>query len=154
MMRRGKRIVVLCVAPLMMAAGRLPIDGPLVCSLVRAIECASDLSCGTPEFLRTPASFIYVDLDAMAVTLLAPQERRGDVTRIIGMEQREDRVLLTGIEGNRSWSVMILDDGSMSLTSAAEASGFVVFGLCLPADQTRPTDVGQPQGPTSAPPRA
>lgn len=138
MMRHGKRIVVLCMAPLMMAAGRLPIDGPLVCSLARAIECASDLSCGAPEFLRTPASFMYVDLDAMAVTLLAPEERRGEITRITGMERREGRVLLSGIEGDRSWSVMILVDGSMTLTIAAEASGFVVFGQCLPADQTRP----------------
>ena len=138
MMRHGKRIVVLCMAPLMMAAGRLPIDGPLVCSLARAIECASDLSCGAPEFLRTPASFMYVDLDAMAVTLLAPEERRGEITRITGMERREGRVLLSGIEGDRSWSVVILVDGWMTLTIAAEASGFVVFGQCLPADQTRP----------------
>ena len=139
-MRLGKRIAVLCMAPVMMAAGRLPVDGPLVCSLVQAIECASDLSCGAPEFLKTPASFIHIDFDAMAVTLLAPEERRGDVTRITGMEQREDRVLLTGIEGDRSWSAMILDDGAMSLTVAAEASGFVVFGRCLPADKTRPSD--------------
>lgn len=137
-MRHGKRIAALCMVPVMIAAGRPSIDGPLLCSLARAIECASDLSCGTPEFLRTPASFIYVDFDAMAVTLLAPEERRGEVTRIIGMEQRDDRVLLTGIQDDRSWSVMILDDGALSLTVAAEASGFVVFGQCLLADQTRP----------------
>ena len=138
MMGLGKKIVILCMAPVMIAAGGPSTDGPLVCSLTRAIECASDLSCGPPEFLRTPPSFIYVDFDAMAVTLLAPEERRGDVTRIIGMEEREDRVLLTGIEGDRSWSVMILDDGAMSLTVAAEASGFVVFGRCLAADKTKP----------------
>ncbi len=138
MMRHGKRIVVLCMAPLMLAAGRLPIDGPLVCALARAVECASDLSCGAPEFLRTPASFISVDFDAMAVTLLAPEERRGEITPITGMERREGRVLLSGIEGDRSWSVVILADGSMTLTIAAEASGFVVFGQCLAADQTRP----------------
>jgi len=138
MMKHVKRIVVLGMVPVMMAAGRLPIDGPLMCSLARAIECASDLSCGAPQFLRTPASFIYVDLDAMAVTLLAPEERRGEITRITGMERREGRALLSGIESDRSWSVMILDDGSMTLTIAAEESGFVVFGRCLPADQTRP----------------
>ena len=138
MMKHLKRIVVLGIVPVMMGAGRLPIDGPLMCSLARAVECASDLSCGAPEFLRTPASFMYVDLDAMAVTLLAPEERRGEITRITGMERREGRVLLSGIEGDRSWSVVILVDGSMTLTIAAEASGFVVFGQCLPADQTRP----------------
>ncbi len=138
MMRYGKRIAVLCMVPVVMAAGRLPVDGPLVCSLARAIECASDLACGAPEYLRTPPSFIYVDFDAMAVTLLAPEDRRGEVSRISGLEQREDRVLFTGIEGDRSWSVMILDDGTLSLTVAAEESGFVVFGQCLPADQTRP----------------
>ena len=138
MMTHGKRILVLCTVPVMMAAGHLPIDGPLVCSLARAIECASNLSCGEPEFLRTPPSFMYVDLDAMAVTLLAPEERRGEITHITGMERREGRVLLSGIEGDRSWSVVILVDGSMTLTIAAEASGFVVFGQCLPADQTGP----------------
>jgi hypothetical protein len=137
-MRLAKRITVLCMAPVLMASGSLPIDGPLVCSLARAIECASDLACGAPEYLRPPPSFIYVDFDAMAVTLLAPEERRGEVTRISDMEQREDRVLLIGIDGDRSWSVMILDDGTMSLTVAAEDSGFVVFGQCLPADQTSP----------------
>ena len=137
-MRHGKRVAVLCMVPVMMAAGGFPVDGPLLCSLGRGIECASDLSCGAPEFLRTPASFMYVDLDAMTVTLLAPEERRGEITRITGMERREGRVLLSGIEGDRSWSVMILVDGSMTLTIAAEASGFVVFGQCLPADQTRP----------------
>lgn len=137
-MRHGKRIAVLLMTPIMMAAGRFPIDGPLLCSITRGIECASDLSCGDPEYLATPPTFIYVDLDAMAVTLLAPEERRGEVTAIGSREHRDDRVLLSGIEGDRSWSMMILDDGAMSLTIAAEESGFVVFGQCLPADQTRP----------------
>ncbi len=70
--------------------------------------------------------------------MLAPEERRGEITPITGMERREGRVLLSGIEGDRSWSVVILADGSMTLTIAAEACGFVVFGQCLPADQTRP----------------
>lgn len=145
MKRHGKRIAVLCTVLVMMAAGRLPPDGPLVCSIARAIECASDLSCGAPEYLATPPSFVYVDLDAMAVTLLAPEERRGEVTPITGMEQREDRVLMTGIEGDRSWSMMILDDGAMSLTVAAEESGFVVFGQCLAADQTTPGETVRPR---------
>jgi hypothetical protein len=138
MMRHRKRLAVLCMAPVIMAAGPLPIDGPLVCSVTKAIECASDLSCGAPEYLATPPSFIHVDVDNMAVTLLAPEERRGEVSPINDVEQREDRVLLTGIDGDRSWSMMILDDGAMTLTVAAEESGFVVFGQCIPADQTRP----------------
>ncbi len=138
MMRHGKRIAVLCMTPVMMAAGRIPIDGPLLCSLARSIECAWDLSCGAPEFLATPPSFIYVDLDAMAVTLLAPEERRGEIAPIASVEHMEDRVLVSGIEGYRSWSMVILDDGAMSLTVAAAESGIVVFGQCLPADQTKP----------------
>ena len=137
-MRNRKRFAVLCMAPVIMAAGWLPYDGPLVCSVTQAVECDSALSCGAPEYLATPPSFIHVDLDNMAVTLLAPEDRRGEVTTINSMEQREDRVLLSGIEGDRSWSMMILDDGPMTLTVAAEESGFVVFGQCLAADQTMP----------------
>ncbi len=138
MTRLGKRIAVLCLAPVLMAAGRIPLDGPLVCSIARAIECASDLSCGEPEYLATPPTFIHVDLDGMAVTLLAPEERRGEIAPIASVEHLDDRVLLSGIEGYRSWSMMILDDGAMSLTIAAEGTGIVVFGQCLLADQTRP----------------
>ena len=137
-MRHRKRIAVLCMAPLIMAAGPLPIDGPLVCSITQAVECDSALSCGAPEYLATPPSFLHVDLDNMAVTLLAPEERRGEVSPITGMEQRMDRVLLTGIDADRSWSMMILDDGAMTLTIAAEESGFAVFGQCMAADQTSP----------------
>lgn len=138
MTRLGKRLAVLCTMPFMMAGGEIPLDGPLVCSIARGIECTSDLSCGEPEPLVTPPSFIFVDLDAMAVTMLAPEERRGEIAPVANVEQREDRVLLSGIEGYRSWSMMILDDGAMSLTVAAEGSGIVAFGQCLPANQTRP----------------
>ena len=138
MMRLGKRIAVLCMAPVMMAAGRFPIDGPLLCSLGQAIECASDLSCGDPEYLGAPPTFMYVDLDGMTVTLLAPEERRGEVTPINLVEHREDRVLLAGIEGDRSFSMTILDDGTLVMTIAAEGSGFVGFGQCIAADLTRP----------------
>ena len=127
-MRHGKRIAVLCTMPLMMGAGPIPLDGPLVCSLVRSIECGSDLSCGDPEFLGAPPTFLYIDLDGMAVTLLAPESRRGEVTSVGMVEHREDRVLLTGIEGGRSFSMTILDDGTMSLTIADAASGLVGFG--------------------------
>ena len=137
-MRHGKRIAILCTMPLMMAASGIPLDGPLVCSLIRSIECASDLSCGDPEFLGAPPTFLYIDLDGMAVHLLAPEERRGEVTPVGMVEHREDRVLLSGIEGDRSFSMSILDDGTMSLTIADEASGLVGFGQCLPANQTRP----------------
>ncbi len=137
-MRPKKRIAVLCTMTVMMAAGGIPLDGPLVCSLARSIECASDLSCGDPEFLGAPPTFLSIDFDGMAVTLLAPEERRGEVTSVGMVEHRDDRVLLSGIEGGRSFSMTILDDGTMSLTIADAASGLVGFGHCLPADQTRP----------------
>ena len=111
----------------------VPLRGDGATTRVFALEATSG-------HLSTPGSAQHTgrDLDAMAVTLLAPEERRGEITRITGMERREGRALLSGIESDRSWSVMILDDGSMTLTIAAEESGFVVFGRCLPADQTRP----------------
>ena len=140
MINRSKRIgaAALFAAPLLMATGRPPADEPFVCAITSAVECPSDLACEAPEFLRTPPSFLHVDLDRKAVTMLAPEERRGEVTPILGLEQLEDRVLLSGIEGDRSWSAVILDDGTMSLTIAAEESGFVVFARCLPESQTRP----------------
>lgn len=140
MINRRKRIAAatLCVAPLLMATGRPQAEEPYVCALTSAIECPSDLACAAPEFLRPPPSFLHIDLDQKAVTLLAPEERRGEVTPILGLEQLEDRVLMSGIEADRSWSAVLLDDGTMSLTVAAEESGFVVFAQCIPESQTRP----------------
>ena len=141
MMSRTKRLgsAVLCMVPLLMAtSGPAVIEAQLVCSFARAIECASDLTCEPPVSDRTPATFLHVDLDQKAVTLLAPEERRGEVTAITGMQQLDDRVVLSGIERDRAWSAVILEDGTMSVTIAADGSGFVVFGQCMPADHSTP----------------
>ena len=140
MINRKKRIgaAALFVAPLLMATSSPQAEEPLVCAVTGAIECPSDLACEAPEFLGPAPSFLHIDLDSRAVTLLAPEERRGEVTPILGLEQLEDRVLMSGIEADRSWSAVILNDGTMSLTVAAEESGFVVFARCIPESHTRP----------------
>ncbi len=130
----------LCLTPLLIAAGGPAADSPLVCSLVRAVECDGTLNCGPPiNTLGAAPTFLNVDLDGKRITILAPAERRGETTEIRAIERTEDRVVLTGIEAGRGWSMIIFEeDNSMILTMTAEGSGFVVFGNCIDSEMTSP----------------
>ena len=54
-------------------------------------------------------------------------------------ERQEDRVILAGVEGNRGWSMIIVEStGHMSLTLTDADAGWVVFGNCLAEGAVRP----------------
>lgn len=130
----------LFLTPILIAAGAATDDEPLVCSIVRGVECDDELNCGPVMSTRgAPPTFLDVDVDARRITILAPDERRGETTQIRAIEDTEDRVIMTGIEGSRGWSMIIFKaDGSMVLTMTAEGSGFVVFGQCIAREMTSP----------------
>ena len=130
----------LFLTPMLLASGTATDDGPLVCSIVRGVECDDGLNCGPMTSTRGAVpTFLDVDLDAGRITILAPDERRGEITEIRAIERTEDRVIMTGIEASRGWSMLIFEaDGSMVLTMTAEGSGFVVFGQCIAREMASP----------------
>jgi len=131
-------MAVLCLAPLLVSAAA-QIESPMICSVARAVECADDLSCGPPVPQNVPPTFLHVDLDKRVVTLLGPEERRGETTQIRAVMREAGHIVLTGIEAGRAWGMVIAEsDGSMSLTVTMERSSFVVFGSCIAQGQTSP----------------
>jgi hypothetical protein len=121
-------------------AATLPSDAEqYVCSLSKGVECDSDLNCGPPAPLLPPPTFIHVDLDDSRITLLAPPDRRGETTQIRAMERGEGRLIVSGIEAGRAWSMSMSEaDGSATITINFGDAAMVVFGQCLPAEQVSP----------------
>ena len=139
----GAQAAALLLVPLLMAAA-VPeaadmAEDQYVCSLNKAVECDSDLNCGPPAPQLPPPTFIHVDLDEGRITLLAPAERRGETTQIRAMERDGDRVIMSGIEAGRGFSMILSEtDGSATITVNFGDAAMVVFGQCIPEDEVSP----------------
>ena len=80
-----------------------------------------------------PPTFFRVDSDGKEVTL-APESRRGEVT-VIGAVHRGDGCwIMTGIENGRAWSLMISDEGHVTLSVINDGATWSVFGNALLED--------------------
>ena len=112
---------------------------PLVCSVTTAIECDEAVGCGPYTPAVAAPTFLYVDLDQRAVTILAPDERRGETTAIESTDDLEDRLVLSGMQDGKGWSMVIAKtDGAMSLAISDEHVVFSAFGRCVGSDQLSP----------------
>jgi hypothetical protein len=137
--RTGAKAAALLLIPLLTAAAGPDDEDRYVCSLTKAVECDGDLNCGPPAPQLPPPTFIHVDLGDRLITLLAPAERRGETTQIRAMERDGDRLIMSGIEAGRGWSMILSETGgSASITVNFGDAAMIVFGQCIPEDQTSP----------------
>ena len=141
MLEHRRRIgLALVMAPLLVSASPSA-QAPLVCTISGSRECGSDLEClaGRAREGLTPPSFIHVDVDAQRITLLAPPERRGEETSIRAVDREGDRLILSGVEASRGWSMIISEpEGRMTLAVSDDAAVLAVFGRCIGADRVTP----------------
>jgi hypothetical protein len=122
----------LLLAPVLMAGGGQGDKEPYVCSLTRAVECDRDLNCGAPALEQPTPTFIHVDHEASLITLLAPAERRGETTQIDASARDGDRVIMSGVEAGRGWTLSLSEtDGSAVMTVNLGDAGYVAFGQCV-----------------------
>ena len=122
----------LLLAPLMMAGGVQGDSEPYVCSLTRSVECDRDLDCGAPALEQPIPTFIHVDREASLITLLAPAERRGEATRIDASVRDGDRMIMSGVEAGRGWTLSLSEtEGSAVMTVNLGDAGYVAFGQCI-----------------------
>ena len=124
--------------PFLLSAHAPRLESQWVCSINWGMECDSDHNCQPPA-PEDPPTFFNVDLDANVINLLAPPSRRGETTAIRVMERQDGQVMLAGIEGDRAWSMIIVEsNGRMSLTITDDGAGWVVFGNCMAEDADAP----------------
>jgi len=127
------------VAILAAAAGVSAQEGPLICSITSGLECDASSQCQAPLPDPPAPTFIHVDTEGGLITLLAPESRRGEQTRIGTATVQDGRTILTGAEAGRGWSMAIEnEDLSMTLTMTEPGTGIVVFGACMAAGETTP----------------
>lgn len=103
-----------------------------ICSISNAVSCDEDGTIGPPDLggLARP-TFLRVDTTRKQVVILAPAERRGEITKIDAMHQGEGIWVFSGVESGRAWSMVISDDGHMTLSVTGDGASWSVFGHAM-----------------------
>ena len=109
------------------------LSGPTwLCSLTESLAVYEDGSAGPIEMgdLEAP-TFLRVNTEAKEVTLLAPDSRKGEVT-VIGEAKRGDQKwVITGVEDGRAWSMVISDEGYVTLSVTGDGATWSIFGNAM-----------------------
>lgn len=116
-------------------------EAAAVCALGALQECDPELEClpASPWLDPEPPGFVRVDVETSTITVLSPPSRRGETTRIQGMERTGDHIVLTGIEAGRGWSMVIaISDGDMTLSATDDGFAFIGRGKCIDAGLLEP----------------
>lgn len=112
------------------AAGKYDGSAPLVCAATAVSECVVDGRCQprTAEKVNFPSLF---KADAKAMKLWELGAEKGRETTIRNIDRAGGKMILSGAEGERGWTVLINEaSGKMSATAAGDGEGFVIFGQC------------------------
>lgn len=124
-------IVATCLSPQrVLAAGKYDGSAPMICAAMTVSECEVDGRCQrrNAEKVNFPALF-KVDVKAMKIRNL--EADKGRESSIRNLDRANGKVILSGAEGERGWTVLINEtSGKMSATAAGDGEGFVIFGQC------------------------
>jgi len=121
--------VVLLCAFLSSSAGAEP---RWICSISDAVSCDEDGTIGPPDLggLARP-TFLRVDTARKQVVILAPDERRGEITRIDAMHHGAGVWVFSGVEAGRAWSMVISEGGHMTMSVTGDGASWSVFGHAM-----------------------
>lgn len=104
-----------------------------LCSVVSAVAVDEDGTVGPPELGdRERPTFLRVDAAKKELTLLAPESRRGEVTKLDSVHEVDGTHIFSGVEHGRHVSLLITADGRMTLSVIADGVVWSVFGNALP----------------------
>ena len=112
------------------AAGKYDGSAPLVCAAMTVSECVAEGRCQGrgAEKVNFPALF-KLDVKAMKLWELGAEKPRE--TAIRNVDRASNKMILSGAEGERGWTVLINEaNGKMSATATGDGEGFVIFGQC------------------------
>ena len=121
--------------PLHSAGAAAQYDGsaPLVCAATAVTACEAGGSCqsGPAAGVNFPSIF-KVDAKAMKLrNLHAETGPQGVESSIRNVDHANGKMILSGAEGERGWSVLIHEStGKMSAAVSGDGEGFVIFGQC------------------------
>jgi hypothetical protein len=122
------------------AADEFDAAEPLLCSVMKVIECTPDDGCRevTPESVALP-SFLKVDFEEKSVRPVS--ERHGNRHSQIDLVERKGGLLILqgsdeGIQDVREsvgWTAALSEEtGKFVLTASGNEVAFIVYGACTP----------------------
>lgn len=103
----------------------------LLCAVTHTVECGNDRECleGRAVDIYIP-TFLEIELEKREIAS-TDEDRKEEITSIDTMKQVGDRLILTGIDGNRGWTTVIsINTGEMTMTIADPDLVFGLFGEC------------------------
>jgi hypothetical protein len=115
------------------AAGKFDGSAPVICGTTAVTECGADGRCqrGTAPDVNFPAIFQVDAAGKKLKNLQANTGQQGAESSIRNVDHANGKMILSGAEGERGWSVLIHEStGQMSAAVAGDGEGFVIFGQC------------------------
>ena len=115
------------------AAAKYDGSAPLVCAATAVTACGAEGRCqsDTAAGVNFPSIF-RVDVAAMKLrNLHAETGQQGVESSIRNVDHANGKMILSGAEGERGWSVLINEGtGKMSAVVSGDGEGFIIFGQC------------------------
>ncbi|MCE9629887.1 MAG: hypothetical protein K8S94_04095 [Planctomycetia bacterium] len=112
-----------------------------ICSVASAVAVDEDGTVGPPDLgERDRPTFLRVDPAKKELTILAPESRRGEVTKLDTVHEVEGTHIFSGVENGRNVSLIITAEGRMTLSVIADGVVWSVFGNALPDAKTKPVE--------------
>ena len=136
MVTNAKAMILLTLAAnLMVGASAWAADQTWLCSVASAVAVDEDGTVGPPDLGdRERPTFLRVDSAKKELTILAPESRRGEVTKLDAVHESDGLWIFSGVENGRSVSLIITPDDRMTLSVIGDGVVWSVFGHTLPEE--------------------
>lgn len=128
----AKAMVLWIVVANLLLCGSVLAGPTWLCAITSAVAVDEDGTVGPPDLdgLERP-TFFRVDSAKKELTLLAPASRSGEVTPIESLQEISGGWLLSGVEEERPWSLIITEKGQVTLSIANDGVVWAIFGHAL-----------------------
>lgn len=124
---------------LCIAVGSASAESKWICSITEMMESSDGIPSYELDFEGiTPPTFFYVDTEKKLITLLAPDSRRGETTVIDAARETTGGWFLSGVESERAWTMVLTNDGYMTVSITMDGTIRSAFGRCMPASHAKP----------------
>jgi hypothetical protein len=143
-MKNAMTMILLAVAITLSLCGGAWAEQSWLCSIGSAVAVDEDGTVGPPDLgEKERPTFFRVDAAKKELTLLAPDSRRGEVTKFEMVHESQGQRIFSGVENGRSLNLIIADDGRMSLSVLGDGVVWSVFGHALPEGETKTAPKGE-----------
>ena len=123
----------LALVALALPAHAVPLDGsaPLLCVSSRAFDCSGGDGCvETSAEGVDMADLLLLDVKEKKLTALDDDER-GRASTIAAVSHANGRLVVTGVDGVRGWTLAVQEDGGKSVLTVSDTGiAVIVYGEC------------------------